>query len=258
MRKRKFNIGDTRTNNYGTVMKIVEYITYDNIIVEFQDEYKHRVKNTCCNFIKGDIKNPYDRTVYNIGYFGVGDYSWSNHQQIYDAWKDMLRRCYDPYKLNENRYAGYRDCFVCNEWLNFQNFAKWYDDNYYDIPNESLQVDKDILSHGKKIYSPNTCLLVPGKINQLFIGVNIVKSDGLPVGCTINKRVKDPYIMVTCRCGNYRYLSKRKYKLDQVEEAFMDYKKVKEKYIQKVADEYAIYLPYKVYNALINYRLKSL
>lgn len=256
MRNRKFDVGSINKNNYGTEMKIIEYNTYDDIVIEFQDEYKYKVRNTCNNFIKGDIKNPYDRTVYGIGYFGVGDYSWLSDQRIYDAWKDMLRRCYDPYKLNENRYAEYRDCFVCDSWKNFQNFAKWYDENYYEVPNESMQVDKDILNNGSKLYSPETCLIVPKRINQLFIGVNLIKDDGLPIGCSINKRVKEPYIMVTCRCGDERYISKTHYKLDQVEQAFLDYKKVKEKYIQQIATKYAAYLPSKVYRSLMGYKLK--
>lgn len=255
MRIRKFGVGDINKNTHGTDMIIVEYNTYDDIVVEFQDEYKYRVHNTCGNFRRGEIKNPFDRTVYNVGYFGVGDYSWVNNQHIYDTWKDMLRRCYDPYKLNEARYVEYRDCFVCEEWKNFQIFAEWYDDNYYLVPGELMQLDKDILQSNNKIYSPETCLIVPKRINQLFIGVNRVKSDGLPNGCYVQHQTKEPYLQVTCNLNGTRYRSKVKYRLDQAEEAFMEYKRIKEKYIREIAEKYKIYLPKKVYDALINFRV---
>lgn len=37
----------------------------------------------------------------------------------------MLRRCYDPYYINKE--LTYIDCYVCDEWLCFQNFGKWWE-----------------------------------------------------------------------------------------------------------------------------------
>ena len=79
----------------------------------------------------------------------------------------MLRRCYDE-KLHK-KYPTYIDCKVCEEWLNFQNFAKWYYNNYYEIENEKICLDKDILHKGNKIYSPDNCVFVPNNINVLFV-----------------------------------------------------------------------------------------
>lgn len=42
----------------------------------------------------------------------------------------MLQRCYN------NKQLSYFDCEVCDEWLCFQNFAKWYEENYYEIEGE--------------------------------------------------------------------------------------------------------------------------
>ena len=40
-------------------MKIVEYIDNNNIVVEFQDEYKFRVHNRYGNFKRGSIPHLY-------------------------------------------------------------------------------------------------------------------------------------------------------------------------------------------------------
>ena len=68
-------IGETNINTYGTEMKIIAYRKTSDIDVEFQDEH-HYVKNTTySNFIKGWVKNPYDKSLYNVGYMGVGKYT---------------------------------------------------------------------------------------------------------------------------------------------------------------------------------------
>ena len=64
--------------------------------------------------------------------------------------------------------------FIC-----FQNFAKWFDDNKYEVDGR-LHIDKDILYPNCKIYSPETCLLIPQRINMLFL--NKPNKRGLPNG----------------------------------------------------------------------------
>jgi hypothetical protein len=50
-------IGEEAYNNDGCLMKIVEYNNTNDIIVEFQDEYKLRVHTGYNNFLKGKVKN---------------------------------------------------------------------------------------------------------------------------------------------------------------------------------------------------------
>lgn len=54
-------LGEVRRNSYGTEMKIVEYNGYENTVVEFQDEHKARVHTTYGNFIRSQVRNPYDK-----------------------------------------------------------------------------------------------------------------------------------------------------------------------------------------------------
>ena len=78
----------------------------------------------------------------------------------------MLERCYDT--EHSYKFPTYENCIVCDEWLNYQNFARWFDINYYEIEGEVMCLDKDILFKGNKIYSPKTCIFVPRGINNLF------------------------------------------------------------------------------------------
>lgn len=61
-------------------------------------------------------------------------------------------RCYDV--KYSKKHPTYKDCTVCEEWHNFQTFAKWFDENYYEIENTIMDLDKDILKNGNKIYCP--------------------------------------------------------------------------------------------------------
>ena len=52
-------IGLIRQNKWGDTMKIIEYINANNIVVEFQDEYKEKKKSRYSHFVNGDIMNPH-------------------------------------------------------------------------------------------------------------------------------------------------------------------------------------------------------
>lgn len=56
-------------------MKIIRYGGWEDIDVQFQDEFYYiKEHQTYSNFKSGVIKNPYDRTVFGVGYVGVGEY----------------------------------------------------------------------------------------------------------------------------------------------------------------------------------------
>ena len=83
------------------------------------------------------------------------------HIRSYRSWISMLSRCYGEKELN-NR-PSYKGCSVCDEWLLFSNFKKWFDDPTNGYQN-GYCLDKDILIKGNKVYSPNTCCFVPNEI----------------------------------------------------------------------------------------------
>jgi len=93
----------------------------------------------------------------------------------------MLERCYDPkYQLKKPTYVG---CTVCEEWLNYQVFAEWYENNYKEIPNIKFQLDKDLMIKGNKVYSPKNCKLIPHYVNAFLTNNKSTNTSGCPGVC---------------------------------------------------------------------------
>lgn len=166
---KKDRTGEINYNNFGSKMEIIRYDGCNGIDVYFP-EYNWVYKNaTYDNFKNGKIKCPYEPRAYGVGYIGEGKYKPLENEKptrSYSTWQHMLMRCYsEEYQIKKPSYV---DCSVCNEWHNFQNFAEWYEENYYEISGEKMQLDKDILFKGNKIYSPDTCIFVPIKVNAVF------------------------------------------------------------------------------------------
>lgn len=244
--KKLNRVGSIGTNTYGSKMIVDEYIETKKIWVRFI-ETNNRVFTSWQRFCTGNVKNIYDKSVYGVGYIGEGDYKVSINDKKtpqYSVWKGAMERCYgEKFSLTNKAYKG---CFVIEEWHNFQNFAKWYDENYYEIEGEKIHLDKDILVKGNKIYSPDTCVFVPQRINSLFIR-NTLTRGNQPIGVTLkdNKyrasisNFKSGHVHV----GNY----------NTPEEAFQSYKVNKEKQIKQIAEEYKDKIPAKLYDTMINY-----
>ena len=223
-------------------MRIISFRNREDIDVEFLDENRHVKRNTIyANFIKGQIKNPYDKTMFGIGMLGVGAFKTRENDKLmtreYKTWNNMLIRCYD--KKEKEKHESYYDiCTVCDEWFNFQNFARWYIDNFYEVGTERMHLDKDILIPGNKLYSPENCLIVPQRINMLF--VNRPNNRGLPNG-----------IIKTANGYEAKYNGKSVGKYCTVHEAFEKYAIQKKDAICRVAEEYRKFIPEKLYMALL-------
>lgn len=227
-------------------MKVVSYENADNIEVEFLDDFHYVKSTTYVNFARGQVKNPYDRTVFNIGYLGAGRHKMQypdtkTNTKTYMCWKNMLDRCYG--KQNKNLHPAYFEISkICDEWLNFQTFADWYEEKEYKVDGR-LHLDKDILFPGNKIYAPDRCLLVPQRINMLF--VNKPNNRGLPNGirkCVNGYGAKYNHEEL----GIYMTL----------EEAYSVYVQKKKEEIIRIANEYKDIIPIYVYNAVVSYEFK--
>lgn len=100
---------------------------------------------------------------------------------IYAAWDGMLRRCYSgKYQANFPTYVG---CSVAPEWLSFMSFKSWAIAQQW----EGMQLDKDIIIAGNKIYSPATCAFVSGETN-LFLNDHGRAQGEWPVGVVYSKQ----------------------------------------------------------------------
>lgn len=258
LRQKQERLGEIRENTLGCKMKIIKYNARSDIVVEFQDEYKAKINTTYGNFEKGNVKNPYDKEVLGVGYYGQGKYKSrgkdGKQTRAYTTWKSMLIRCYDPYYLD--KHPSYRDCMVCEEWHNFQNFARWFEKNYYEIENEKMCLDKDILYKNNKMYSPETCVFVPQRINKLFTKRQNHRGKYL-IGISCHKR--DNVLNVSCNIyenGKKKTIHLGSFPLNRPFQAFYCYKIFKENYIKQVADEYKDLIPEKLYEAMYNYQVE--
>jgi len=86
----------------------------------------------------------------------------------------MITRCYGDHSGTNKCY---KEVTVCDEWMNYQAFADWYDKNY---PKDGVKyvLDKDLKSKKNKIYSPETCVfLTVSKNTELSCAKNWVFSN---------------------------------------------------------------------------------
>lgn len=117
--------GEVFSTNSGEKCVIVKYINNANVEVQFLDDYRHKVNATLQQIKKGNLKNPYSRSICGVGYIGVGRFNVSvlgKHTKEYDIWVGMMRRCYcEKTKRNLPTYEG---CTACEEWHDFQPFCK--------------------------------------------------------------------------------------------------------------------------------------
>ena len=242
-------LGESRINNQGEVMFIVEYADSQNITVQFKSTGE-LVKSNYKSFKRGEIKSHFTPSVFGVGYLGYEKSKDENGEIIksYSVWKNMLARCYS------GRYPTYKDCYVCSEWLNYSNFKKWFNYNYYEIEGEQMALDKDILVKGNKIYTPETCVFVSQNINTLFVKCNKARGK-YPIGVYFDK-VANKY-QACCRIF---YNGKKQQKTlgyyNTIEDTFNAYKQFKEKYIKQVADEYKDRIPQKLYDAMYKWEVE--
>lgn len=248
-------VGEIKLNNFGSEMIIVEYRSSKDIDIYFP-QYDWTAKGMLYDKFKmGKIKCPYEPRAYGVGYMGEGKYKGdSKHKIIYNHWLHMLRRCYCEEFYT--KHTTYIDCYVCDEWLNFQNFAKWHEDNYYVVGNERMSLDKDILVKGNKLYSPSTCIFVPQRINSKFVKCDKQRGN-LPIGVSFNKS-KNKYCSCCKVYNEETNKSKTKHlgDYDTIDDAFLVYKNFKENSIKELAEKYKDVIPKELYEAMMSYEVE--
>lgn len=246
-------IGKEIANNQGELMKIIGYVNCMNIVVMFKDTGK-TVNTTYQHFKLGDVTDEYypsfkgNKVRGCIGHTKTKD-SDHKYKRSYKVWSGILKRC-----CNENSphlaelYPSYDGCTVCDEWLCYENFEKWYNENYYEVDDETMHVDKDILVKGNRVYGPDTCIFVPQRINALFRSKRRDKKSSYPIGVSYDHG----YFVATARKDGVKTVTYHK----TVDDAFYSYKTMKEDIIKQVADEYKDKIPQKLYNAMYAYEVE--
>lgn len=158
-------IGDKYITKEGYEIEVLEKVGNGKLKIKFLDEYGYI---TIINDGVKSTKNPFHKSVFGVGYFGVGNYKAKNnneHFYYYRVWQAMFDRCYS------GKEKIYKNVTVCEEWHNYQNFAKWFHETFPShIKDIKFHLDKDLLQQGveNKIYSPNTCTWLPRRVNSFL------------------------------------------------------------------------------------------
>lgn len=240
-------IGKTKINNFGNLATVIDYIDSRNVYIEFENGYKS--KCIWCAFIKGSFVSPYCKTVFRVGYLGEGKYLTTD--RWYTFWTGFIQRVH--YKKHKSR-EHYKSVSINKDWYNYQNFAKWADENYYEIPNHQMQIDKDILFKNNKEYSPDTCIFVPQIINVLFTKSDKARGD-LPIGVYWFKEGKNYRAQCSYVDNNGELKNKYLGGHGNPKDAYLAYKRFKESHIKEIADRYKEYIPDNLYKALYEYQV---
>ena len=168
-------LGEIREMGCGELAEIIEYTGVGDITVKILGTGEI-IKANYGNFKKGNIKSHFSPTVYGWGIIGTEKTRDDNGSMLksYRVWSSMIGRCYG--EVYNKRNPNYIGCEVCEEWRLYSNFKKWFDENYYTLEDEDVQLDKDLLCNKleltNKLYSPNTCLFLPKSINTKLRELN--------------------------------------------------------------------------------------
>ena len=163
----------------------------------------------------------------------------------YVTWKEMLRRCFDEKKKLE--LPSYKDATCCNDWITLSKFLEWlWEQPFIDT---SWQLDKDLLSKKNKLYSSETCVLIPPEVNMFL---------------TKREAGRNLLIGARFRESSGRYLSSFTKDSRPVHlgcfatelEAHLAYKQAKEDYAKVLANKYEYVLDSRAYRALMDYEVE--
>lgn len=249
VRKISVKAGDVFKNNVGEFVDVVCVKNAADITIRYRDKFAHEAKVTMFQLKNGNFKNPYTPSVRGVGFVGVGNYSPKTHTEIYNAWQGIIQRCFDD-KLKE-RYPKYKDVSLDNEWHNFQNFAKWYEEETKNRADDEVwQVDKDFSR--AKLYGPKTCVVVPKILNFLIVSHDNKRGE-YPIGVTY--RQETGKYRSRCQVGSGVPATVGEF--ETVEEAFQAYKVFKENRIKTVIEDYKQQLSERALDILRNYRISE-
>ena len=111
---------------------------------------------------------------------------------FYKRWMSMIGRTYPSFhRIN----PAYIDCSICKEWRIFSSFKQWMEGQDW----KGMELDKDIIFPGNKIYGPEFCSFVDKATNNLFTGRS-EKKHKYPMGVSWSK--KRNCFIAQCKNGN--------------------------------------------------------
>lgn len=180
----------------------------------------------------------------------------SHAYKVYDG---ILARCKDTVD-NENVRDCYNKSTMCQKWLDEpKEFVKWYLNHYYECDGEEMDVDKDLFGDGSGMYHEDFCCILPKGLNTLLANSKKHYEEGqtpddvLPLGVRYNSKTNKYYGEIQFT-GTDRQISLSEW--DTPEEAFAEYKMMKQADILLVVAKYKESIPDYIYDRFLTVEVK--
>lgn len=178
--KKEERLGVEFTTNEECQVIVIDYVNANKIQVMFLDEHKHKMWTSWVNLKRGNLKNPFHKSVYGVGYLGTDENGQMPKTVIngkktkeYQTWFSMMTRCYNE-KYHE-RQPTYKNCTVCIRWCCYslflqdlpfiKNYALWRDNDDYELNKDTYYTELGIKTDCKE-YSLETARFIPKQENQ--------------------------------------------------------------------------------------------
>ena len=236
------------TNSYGDVV-VLEYSNVRDVTIKFLNTGNVR-KTATSELKKGEIRDNEAFPVYVVGIMDVPNElrRGQPNPREYSIWNGIRQRCYN--ENNRDKLMSYKDVEMSENFKIYSYFKEWCH-KQIGFNEEGWQLDKDILSKGVKLYSEDTCCFVPAEITTLILKADRIRGN-YPMGESPHtSKVHKRFSARVSKNGKYKrfgsYLTP--------EEAFVVYKREKEKHIKEVANKWKDQIDPRVYEALMNWEV---
>lgn len=117
-----------------------------------------------------------------------------------------------------------------------------------------MEIDKDLLIRNNKIYSPETCCILPKTLNMLISGCHKHQDSDIYLPLGVNRIItkeRTKFRGVIGLDGKIQLLPLRNTPM----QAFNDYLLQKNAQLMRMAEQYKQYLPEHIYKALASYEV---
>lgn len=179
--------------------------------------------------------------------------------QAYKVYNGIKVRCGET-KDKDNIHACYDKSTMWQVWLNAPKvFVKWYLEHYYEVEGEEMDVDKDLFGDGSSMYHSDFCCILPKGLNTMLANSKKhyfegkTEENSLPLGVRYSGK-NNKYYGEIIFTGTNKLI--RLCEWDTPEEAFAEYRMMKQADILRVAAEYKGKIPEYIYKALLKVEVK--
>lgn len=243
-----------------------EDLVVDTFLVKYKGRFKvwHKDGDESNNW----YKNLLTVTPNDYKDLKSGNVTWQqlNLEQEYIEYENKANlyayKVYDGIKARCNNTEATGSIHKCYDksvmWQGWSNnprsFVKWYLEHYYECGKESMHVDKDLFGNGSGMYHPDFCCILPQGLNTLLTNCKKHYKEGetpdnvLPLGVRYNGRT-GKYSSTITFTGAEKPIILSEW--NTAEEAFEEYKTMKQADILMVAAKYKESIPDYIYDRLL-------